>query len=761
MPWRLLALLFVLQLGIGGAFWVLLQQQQQQLHQIHAAANGQLLAYAIAPYLMSATSENALQDYLRMISHEVSFAAIFKTTDSTRLVAEIGQLPPPFSVQNFPENLPQFQIQKLPITWGNRTIGQLWTVYSLQSEKTSEFLMRDTAILLTLLLLPWGILGLWFRRVNRQLLQLNQYLSAKSDRRNFPVCTGWLQKFSHAWATFFEQLQVQHQDWANRHEVLAQEALRFNAMLRGINAVAWEANLTNGQFIFVSNEAPNLLGYPVEHWCSPLFFENTIHADDRNWVLNLLTHRGSERESYSVDFRALHLNGNWIWLRLIGSVEKRDQDSILAGIIFDISKERQSQQQLVDLTNKDPMTGLTNRRYFQELFAAQISHNQLIGMGGALLFLDVDQFKFVNDTLGHHAGDEYLKKLAILLQKTLPEDCILSRIGGDEFGILIPMANRERASEISQHLLVAMRQQEFRWNNRTTPFSASIGVTLFPEHGDQISELMARTDAAVYLAKEEGRNTYRFFQGDADSEKMQEKLYWEERIRNALRFDQFLLYFQPIVRLSNGEIQHYETLLRMQDKDNKVIAPGRFITIAERFGLIKDIDRWVVANAIRAQGYSQQIGRPVSLTINLSGRHFGGRETDNEILDVIRQSTLKYHADPHHIIFEVTETAAVENFSSACDFIRDLRKSGYRFALDDFGAGYSSFDYLRNIEVDYVKIDGSFVRNLHNSEVDRVFISQHVEQSQTQDDCRIRRESANCRYSEAVKSGLWAGVSFC
>ncbi len=719
MPWRLLIGLFALQLAIDGLLLTYWQQEIVQ-HRQTAQAYSRVLAHAVAPYLATPGYRANLTDYLRMIGSDAAFIAVFDESDPPQLVAQIGKLPPRVSVQLRPDAVDSHQIDMAPVRFGSRDVGQLWVL----STPPSAWLLGLGLMVTTLL--PWLMLLFWFKRTQKQFRQLEQQLAADRELMSdfvLPTTTPWLAPLRRGLEKCLEHTRQRAQDWANRHEILAQEARRFNAMLHGISAVAWEADSENGQFVFVSSEAPNLLGYSVEHWCSRAFFDETIHPDDRNWVANLLTHRGAERESYSVDFRALHRSGHWLWLRLIGSVEKRDGTAILAGIIFDISKERQSQQQLVDLKNKDPMTDLINRRYFQELFAAQITHNQLTGVSGALLFLDVDQFKFVNDTFGHHAGDEYLKQLATLLRQTLPEDSVLSRIGGDEFGMLLPMADLARANGVGQQILMAMRQQEFAWDNRRTPFSASIGIALFPEHGGQVSELMARADAAVYLAKEEGRNTYRVFRGDADSEKMQEKLYWEERIRNALKFDQFLLYFQPIVQLADGEIHHYETLLRMQDKEDKVIAPGRFIAIAERFGLIRDIDRWVVANAIRAQGYSQQIGRPVSLTINLSGRHFGGRESDSEILDIIRQSTLKYHADPHHIIFEVTETAAVENFAAACEFIRGLRQAGYRFALDDFGAGYSSFDYLRNIQVDYVKIDGSFVRNLHNSEVDRVFIS--------------------------------------
>jgi EAL domain-containing protein (putative c-di-GMP-specific phosphodiesterase class I) len=269
-----------------------------------------------------------------------------------------------------------------------------------------------------------------------------------------------------------------------------------------------------------------------------------------------------------------------------------------------------------------------------------------------------------------------------------------------------------------------LNNTEFLHENQRIAFNASIGIALFPAHGDNASDLLARAAAAMYTAKKQGRNTYCVFQEGIKVTEMQNKIHWEERIRHALKNNLFQLYFQPIVDIHDGTISHYESLLRMLDKDKddkviKVIPPGAFLGIAERFGLIREIDCWVVENAIYTQAESIKTGKPVALTINLSGRHFG----NPRILQVIQEATRQYKADPRNIVFEVTETAAVENFAEACDFIKALREMRYRFALDDFGAGFSSFDYLKHIPVDYVKIDGSFVRSLtKEEEVDRIFV---------------------------------------
>ncbi|HXH02860.1 MAG TPA: bifunctional diguanylate cyclase/phosphodiesterase, partial [Candidatus Competibacteraceae bacterium] len=348
-----------------------------------------------------------------------------------------------------------------------------------------------------------------------------------------------------------------------------------------------------------------------------------------------------------------------------------------------------------------------------------IAYNRRYSTVGALLFIDLDQFKYINDTYGHQTGDEYLRQVSHHLRSALRKTDTIGRLGGDEFGVILPKADAQQTAKVCEGLLKYLNSQEFIHDGRRTPFTASIGVALFPPHGDTASDLLAKADSAMYNAKDQGRNTFRIYEESIDAARMREKIHWESRIRQALAENRFQLYFQPIVDLYSGQISHYESLLRMLGDNNEVIGPGAFIGIAERFGLIRDIDHWVVANAMRAQGKSELFGRPVALTVNLSGRHFGSCE----IVEVIRENTRKHKANPANIVFEVTETAAVENFTAACELIRSLREMGYRFALDDFGAGFSSFDYLKHLSVDYVKIDGSFVRNLAKDRVDRIFVN--------------------------------------
>ncbi len=516
-----------------------------------------------------------------------------------------------------------------------------------------------------------------------------------------------------------DQLQGSRNELRQQHEHALQESRRLNGLLSGINAIVWEVDPASGRFTYVSDEAEALSGHPPSRWLEQGFTEQYVHPSDRDWLVGFLTHLGNAAHTFNLDFRLFGQNGDTIWLRMISTLEMRDLGPVLTGLLLDITEEKRSEQRIAYLADHDPLTGLINRRRFQEKLEEQIGYNRRYQATGALLFMDLDQFKYINDTYGHQTGDEYLRQVAHHLRSALRKTDTIGRLGGDEFGVLLPRVDARQTARVCEGLLKYLNGREFIYEGRRTPFTASIGVAMFPEHSDKASDLLARADSAMYNAKEQGRNTFRIYEENIDSARMREKVHWEARIRQALAEDGFLLYFQPIVDLSSGRISHYESLLRMKGDNGEIIPPGAFIGVAERFGLIREIDHWVVANAMRAQGKSEVFGRPVSLTINLSGRHFGGQD----IIDVITQNTERYKANPANVVFEVTETAAVENFTDACDLIQVLREKGYRFALDDFGAGFSSFDYLKHMPVDYVKIDGSFVRNLAKDKVDRIFVN--------------------------------------
>lgn len=509
------------------------------------------------------------------------------------------------------------------------------------------------------------------------------------------------------------------------HDALERETRFMKALLDGIDAVVMEARAPVYQFTFVSREAHNLLGYPVSDWLKADFWLRHVEDDDRAWLEETVTTHTGKGESFTVDFRMTHRQGHSVWVRAINSVElDEDNQPIIRGLILDITEQKTAEDRIVYLAEHDSLTGLINRRRFQKRLEDSIAYAQRYQQQGALLFIDLDQFKYVNDTYGHQYGDEYLLDVSRRLSQGLRRTDILGRLGGDEFGVVIPKCSFEEANTVGMALLGALAQANLEHGGKVIPVSASIGVALFPSQSAVPSDLLAKADAAMYTAKRKGRGQVHIFsEEDTELWNMQSKIHWEEQIRWALSENRFELYYQPVVELNTGLITHYEALLRMRGEDGEMIAPAAFMETAERFGLIREIDCWVVDHAIKTQAETIKAHAPVSLAINLSGRHFG----NVDMLEFIQQAIHTYGADPRSLMFEVTETEAVENLSKAREFIDALRKIGCKFALDDFGIGFSSFHYLRNLPVDYIKIDGSFVRSLHVDADDRLFVKAIVD----------------------------------
>jgi diguanylate cyclase (GGDEF)-like protein/PAS domain S-box-containing protein len=384
-------------------------------------------------------------------------------------------------------------------------------------------------------------------------------------------------------------------------------------------------------------------------------------------------------------------------------------------IARDISERKRFEDQLIHLANHDPLTSLFNRRRFDEEVERQLNEAQRYGVEGALLFMDLDQFKDVNDSRGHRSGDELLTGLASLLRERLRRTDVVARLGGDEFAILLPHTDAEQARAIAGELLDAIRNFTFMVGGSPLRISASIGIALFPEHGTTAGELLSRADLAMYRAKDDGRNRFNMFAPGADWQaQIESRIGWYQRIREALEHDLFVLHAQPILDLARGEITQYELLLRMTD-GSELVLPGAFLDTAERTGLIQDIDRWVVKRAISLLADPGAASGDIRLEVNLSGKAFA----DGELLPMIQRELREAKIDPARLVLEVTETAAIANIDEAQKFLRTLRGMGCGFALDDFGVGFSSFSHLKHLPVDYLKIDGSFIRDLSHNTIDQ------------------------------------------
>ncbi len=529
---------------------------------------------------------------------------------------------------------------------------------------------------------------------------------------------------ARAFNAMADQLQATLDALRAEHRLLEQETERLDTLVNGVHAVIWEARGERLDFDYVSGQAEALLGMPREDWLQPGFLFQRLHPDDGDRLATQLHALCHHPEPFNLEFRVFRADGQPLWVRAIGRVDQHDGDCRLRGLLIDVSEQKSAEAHILYLAEHDPLTDLINRRRFQEELEHHIAWARRYGESGALLFIDLDQFKYINDTFGHGYGDECLVRVARCLQRSLRTTDVLGRLGGDEFGVILPRCNREAATQVAEGLLRALRENLVGFGRHSTSVGASIGIVLFPEQGTDPDQLLAMADTAMYAAKEQGRNRYYVFDAqDQTRDRMQAKLHWEARIRDALEHDDFVLYYQPIVELASGRIRHYEVLLRMRDAAGGLVEPERFLGIAERFGMIREIDRWVLREAIRQQAESARAGQAVTLAINLSGVHFDSPE----IIDYIHDTIEAADANPRDLVFEVTETAAVSHLERAELFLDSLREIGCRFALDDFGAGFSSLHYLKHLTVDFIKIDGSFVRNLHEDNASRVFVHSMAE----------------------------------
>ncbi|VAX09181.1 diguanylate cyclase/phosphodiesterase (GGDEF & EAL domains) with PAS/PAC sensor(s) [hydrothermal vent metagenome] len=614
----------------------------------------------------------------------------------------------------------------LPLEQKGISLGEVHLGYSIKNliEKTRITKMINIGIALSGLLITILLTALLSFYITRGLrwLEAGARAMEKNDLQfRIPLNSrDEIGNVARSFNALAEHLQQASKKLNSEYSLLESEKHRMETLLNSVNAVVLEMDPHSKDFLYVSQEAETLLGYSCQQWLETGFWEHHLHPDDTDWVISTINEQLSETGDFSLDYRLRHCNGEYIWIRSIHSLSyDPDMQLHYRGLFLDITQEKKSEQRILYLANHDSLTGLHNRNHFQEQLTHQINYAVRFNLESTLLFIDLDQFKYINDTLGHQSGDKCLITAAQTLQASLREVDIIGRLGGDEFGIILPRTDENGALKVAHNLLENLAKQTLFPDKLSVTLSASIGITLFPTHSDSPSELLAQADAAMYTAKRDGRNRAHVY-SDQDKEllNMQTKIQWESRIRHALDNDLFVLHYQPIVDLRTHRIAHYEALLRMQDEDGQLIYPSDFLEIAERFGLINDIDKWVLNKSIQVQGETRHNPEPVTLAVNLSGRHFGS----TEFIDLVKDALKKYHADPHSLIFEVTETAAVENFSQAKSFINALRSLGCRFALDDFGMGYSSFQYLKNLPVDMVKIDGNFVRNLHNNHDDRVIV---------------------------------------
>jgi diguanylate cyclase (GGDEF)-like protein/PAS domain S-box-containing protein len=462
------------------------------------------------------------------------------------------------------------------------------------------------------------------------------------------------------------------------------------------------------------------LGYTASELIGKMVFELVCEEDRANASTFFDTCLSEPEKIHRWELRKVHKNGVIIWVREIVRVVNDNEGNTSVFIVCeDFSETHLLSEQLSYQASHDSLTGLINRPEFEIRLTRVIETARAYQSEHALCYLDLDQFKVINDACGHIAGDQLLRDISQVLQKRIRKRDTLARLGGDEFGILMEHCNLEQAEIVANQILQEVQEHRFEWDGQIYNVGVSIGLVSIHENINAHTEILREADAACYAAKDAGRNRVHIYNtDDIDMARRHGDIRWVSRIISALENDSFVLYMQPIVSTDRHEstLKHYEVLIRLKEDDNQnVIPPGAFLPAAESYNLATRIDEWVVMETFRFLNEHSDLNSKIDLiSINLSGKSV----TDDAFISFIIKQLEQSKNIASKICFEITETAVIANLLRAKLFIRRLKEMGCQFSLDDFGSGLSSFAYLKTLPVDYLKIDGLFVKDIVDDETD-------------------------------------------
>jgi diguanylate cyclase (GGDEF)-like protein/PAS domain S-box-containing protein len=501
-------------------------------------------------------------------------------------------------------------------------------------------------------------------------------------------------------------------------QLLLESENRYRDLVETSHDLIWTTD-AQGRFIYLNAAANAIFGVAAKDLVGRCFFDfeaDPSHVSNRRFLAMLK--RNGEVKHYVT--RLITTAGEDRWIGINARVMLDDSGAIcgIRGTARDITEEHLATQRIEHLAMHDALTDLPNRLSLQRKVESALQS----GGVGALLFLDIDHFKYVNDNFGHRTGDHLIVGVGSVLRDLMRGlNGELFRLGGDEFAIHLPSALRKEALDAGEQALDAVRRYRFQAadNKVISSLAASAGIALYPFHGNDVLALLSNVDIAMYQAKDLGRNRQVLFdQVSAGLRSTHRRIHWAKKLRDALDEDRLVLFQQPVVRLKDRKTVHHEVLLRIRNEDGEHILPGNFIELAESLGLIQDIDMRVVEKLLAYLRAQERSDGKMRYFVNLSRVSISDQHWVQRMTALLHGSGV----NPSQLVFEITETAAMSEIDVTITFIKRLKEMGCRFALDDFGAGFSSFYYLKRFDVDYLKIDGSFIRDLATDEGSRIFV---------------------------------------
>lgn len=534
---------------------------------------------------------------------------------------------------------------------------------------------------------------------------------------------GYLAKFVNQ---ALDSLLSQQRELVVSRKALFAEKVRAEVTLHSIMDGVITTNADN-TIQYLNPVAERLIGHSLEQTKDKLLSDVIclIHEDTGERLSSPAVDclKSSQIEVLKNHAALVRGDGNTILIEASASPMRNDEGDLIGAVMVfqDVSQERKLSRQLSYQASHDMLTGLYNRRMFEEQLEAALLNVQAEDRHHALCYVDLDQFKIVNDTCGHMAGDELLRQLGDLLKTVIREGDTLARLGGDEFGLLLEDCELKQATKIAEKMRQSVKDFHFTWHDKVFEIGASIGVVGINTDNMDLSNILASADMACYAAKDNGRNRVHVYEpSDALLAERHGQMHWAGRITRALDDHHMVLFEQPVVCIKGDQstVKHCEVLIRMREAEGRIVRPDAFIPAAERYNLMPKVDRWVISQVFEYLSSRASACDDCLVAINLSGTSLA----DENLFEFIIKLSEQYNIELSRICFEITETAAISNLTKATQFIKDLKARGCRFSLDDFGSGLSSFAYLKNLPIDFIKIDGSFVVDMLNDPIDKAMV---------------------------------------